>query len=169
MMPGMNVADFGSGAGHFALRAGQIVGSSGHVYAIDIQKKVLLSLANEARLGHMRHIDTVWSDLEKPNSSHLRGGIIDRALVVNILFQLKEKKYLIEEVHRVLRPHGKVLVIDWHDTDDAKHAHRKWGPDKKALVSEASAKALFERHGFSFEKSIDAGAHHYGLIFSRTH
>lgn len=163
MMPGMTVADFGSGAGHFALRAGQIVGTTGHVYAIDIQKKVLVSLANEARLGHMRQIDTVWSDLEKPNSSHLRGGMIDRALVVNILFQLKEKGPLVEEVHRVLRPHGKVLVIDWHDTD--KH----WGPDKKSLVSEATAKALFHRHGFSFEKNIDAGAHHYGMIFVKAH
>ncbi len=161
MMPGMNVADFGSGAGHLALRAAHIVGGTGHVYAIDVQKQVLASLANEARLAHLKHVDTIWADLEKPNSSHLRPSVVDRALVVNVLFQLAHKDVLVEEVKRILRPTGKVLVVDWHD------AGIPFGPSRASLVSPETVRALFERRGFVYERDIDAGAHHYGMIFSK--
>ena len=161
LMPSMTVADFGAGSGHFALRAARMVGHSGRVYAIDVQKQVLANLANEARLAHIKHLDTIWADLEKPHSSHLRAHTIDRALVVNVLFQLTHKDALVEEIARVLRPHGKVLVIDWDD------ATMKFGPDRNSVVPHTAARALFEKHGFEYERMINAGAHHYGMIFSR--
>ena len=159
MMPGMNVADFGSGSGHVALNAAAMVGPSGHVYAIDVQKEVLASLAREARLAHMRQVTTVCADLEKPGSSHLATSIIDRALVINVLFQLAEKTVLLKEIHRVLRPHGLVMVIDWQDA--------RVGIHQDALFVPEAARALFEKNGFAFDRFINAGSHHYGMIFKK--
>ena len=42
------------------------------------------------------------------------------------------------------------------------------GPREQDIVSKEAVKKLFEAHGFNFEKEIDAGEHHYGLIFRKT-
>jgi len=38
---------------------------------------------------------------------------------------------------------------------------------KITVVPEAEARGMFEKKGFSFEREIDAGMHHYGIILSK--
>jgi len=159
--PGMTVADFGSGMGHYALAVAKLVGDTGRVYALDIQKEIVESLAREAQHQHIRNLDTMRVDLEKSGGSNLRSHTIDRVLLINILFQVKNKQTIIQEIARILRPTGKVLMIDWTDSP------RGIGPPPTEAISEMSAKELFEENGFTLHKPIMAGVHHYGLIFSK--
>ena len=63
---GMIVADLGcGGGGHFVAPASRLVGRTGHVYAVDIQKAVLHTVESKLRLQHVTNVDLVWSDLEK--------------------------------------------------------------------------------------------------------
>lgn len=163
--PPMIVGDFGSGSGHYSLALAKMVGDGGRVYAIDIQKELLSKLKNEAAKNHIFNIDVIWADFETPLGSHLKDKTLDRAVVSNVLFQINDKGNFIKEVERVLRPSGKVLVIDWSDAPAA--GAEGVGPDKKNILAKDACRKLFEKNGFVFEREINAGEHHYGFIFSK--
>ncbi|MEK7185383.1 MAG: methyltransferase domain-containing protein [Patescibacteria group bacterium] len=161
LIPGMTVADFGAGIGHYAFAAAKMVGATGHVYALEIKKEVVESVAREARHQHIRNLDALWVDLEKPNGSRLKSSGIDRVILSNVLFQIQKRDVVLAEIFRILRPQGRVLLIDWSDSS------RVLGPASDTLLSEASAKELFLKNGFVLDKRINAGTHHYGMIFKK--
>ena len=84
---------------------------------------------------------------------------MDVVVVSNVLFQVEDKLGIIDEAKRVLRKRGKVLLVDWADS------FKGMGPSKENIVSETTAKELFEKRGFKFEEKISTTEHHYGIIF----
>ena len=48
LTPGMKVADLGSGSGFYTIASARLVGTSGLVYSIDIQKDLLTRIKTEA-------------------------------------------------------------------------------------------------------------------------
>jgi ubiquinone/menaquinone biosynthesis C-methylase UbiE len=81
-------------------------------------------------------------------------------IVSNILFQIENKEKFIEEAGRILKPGGKVLLVDWSDSSSL-------GPQRGMVILKSQARAMFERKGFVFEHDIDAGVHHYGMILEK--
>jgi ubiquinone/menaquinone biosynthesis C-methylase UbiE len=162
LLPAMNVADFGAGSGFYALAAARAVGDRGKVFAIDIQKELLDRLKNEARRNKLLNIDVVWGDIEKPRGSGLRDSSVDSVLVTNVLFQVKDKTAVAKEALRVLKLRGSLLVVDWRDSFGS------LGPRGEDVITVDQAQEIFILAGFSFEKRISAGEHHYGIIFKKS-
>jgi ubiquinone/menaquinone biosynthesis C-methylase UbiE len=158
---GMQIADLGSGSGHYTIAASKALVSTGRVYSVDVQKDLLTKLKNNVTREGLYNVEVVWGDIEKNGGTHLREGTIDLALVCNILFQLGHKEGLVEEVKRILKPGGRVLVIDWSDSFGG------IGPHPTMVVSRDTTMDLFEKAGFHLEREIDAGAHHYGMIYKK--
>jgi ubiquinone/menaquinone biosynthesis C-methylase UbiE len=162
LLPGMHVADFGAGSGFYTFASSKIVGGQGKVFAVDIQKDLLLKLKSEAKQKHLLNVEVVWADLEKLGGSKFNDHSVDAVITANILFQLQEKEIFAQEIKRILKPNGRVLLIDWKDSFGG------LGPHPMDLVSPEEAKIIFEKEGFKLERSVsDAGAHHYGLIFKK--
>lgn len=159
--PGMKIADFGSGSGHYVFAAAKRVSGSGRVYAVDVQKDLLLKLKNEAQKLGLTNVETVWGDIETLGGTKLRDQSLDGVIASNILFQVEDKNGFCEEVKRVLKPQGKVYLIDWTDS------FAGLGPQAKDIMTEIKARGIFENHGFKLEKTFSAGEHHYGLIFKK--
>ncbi len=151
-----DVADIGSGAGHFSLAAAKRL-EGGRLFAIDIQKDMLTRLDSLASDASIKNIHTIWGDAGVYKGVPLADGSLDRAMVVNILHSAEDRDVLAKEVRRLVKSDGKVLLIDWHDT-----AHM--GPHPRHRIDEATALGFFTRHGFEKEKDIDAGGYHYGMI-----
>lgn len=154
--PGMSVADFGAGSGFYTIASAKAVGGAGRVYAVEVQKELLDKLKAQTKQLRLGNVEIIWGDIEKMGGTRLRDMSVDRVIASNVLFQLHDPKSFCNEVKRVLKPGGKVLCIDWSDTSPL-------GP--KSLVTPDSAKALFHAAGFTYDSSIIAGEHHYGLIF----
>ncbi|MDQ5953047.1 MAG: hypothetical protein QG551_275 [Patescibacteria group bacterium] len=158
---GDTVADLGSGSGHYAGLLAKLVGSNGRVYAVDIQKDLLTRLASDLHKIGVTNVEIVWGDVENVGGSKLRSGSVDSVVVSNILFQVDSKSGLVHECNRILKKGGCVLIIDWSESFGG------LGPQTSDVVDASTAKKLFEQGGFIFKESVDAGAHHYGMIFQK--
>ena len=157
---GMKVGDFGSGSGHYARAAAAAVGTSGKVYAVDVQENVLKHLKLNTHLAHRSTIDAIWGNIEKLGGTHLRDASLDAVILANVLFQIENLSGLTEEIRRVLKSNGKLMVIDWAGS------YGGIGPIQKKVVTEHEAEAFFINGGFHKMKSFRAGPHHYGIIFT---
>ncbi|MEK7583809.1 MAG: methyltransferase domain-containing protein [Patescibacteria group bacterium] len=158
--PGQIVADLGcGGAGFFTLEAARLVGDHGQVYAVDIQKTVLSSVDGKARLQGLYNVKTVWTDLEIYGAAPIPNASLDHALVVNILFQSKKKDAILREGTRLVKPGGKMLIIDWN------RVRVPFGPAAAVRVDVDALRASLPQLGYQEEKYFEAGQYHFGLIF----
>jgi len=152
----MKVVDIGAGSGFYTIVAAKMVGVSGRVYAVDVQKDLLDRLRSMGQSQGLNNIEIVWGDAEKIGGTKLREGLADRVIVSNILFQVENADDLALEVKRITKIGGKVLIVDWSENSSL-------GP--KVIFPESKALMLFEKHGFVLDSTFNAGDHHYGLIF----
>ena len=151
------VADLGAGAGAYSIAAARAVGTTGAVYAIEVQKDLVVRVKREAEEQGLVNLDVRWGDIEVLGGTKLRDASVGVVILSNILFQVEDGAGMVEEVRRILREYGRILVIDWSDSYD------NLGPTPEAIISEHDARQFFENRGFVFEASIKAGAHHYGF------
>jgi ubiquinone/menaquinone biosynthesis C-methylase UbiE len=157
---GMRVADLGAGVGHHALSASHIVGTSGRVYAVDVQEEVLRTLANTAKAQGIKNVETIWGNIEKLGGTSLKEQSMDAVILSNTLFQLEDHGLAVAEIKRILKSGGRLLVIDWAGSYDG------MGPQKNFVVPEHAALELFITNGFHKLKDFRAGPHHYSIVFT---
>jgi SAM-dependent methyltransferase len=108
LQPGETVLDLGSGAGLDSIIAGWQVGPTGRVYGIDLNPTMCAKAeANAAASGtRMECREGRMEEIPLPDAS------VDVVLsngVINLSFR---KRRVIEELHRVLRPGGRLSITD---------------------------------------------------------
>ena len=162
LQSGSRVADLGAGTGALSLLAARAVGDAGKVYAVEVQKGLLERLKKEAREARVHNVEALWGDVERVNGTHLGAASVDAVLAANILFQVEDRNGFVAETKRILKPGGKLLLVDWTDSFGG------MGPHKDHVITEQNGQALFEAAGFRFVKKINAGAHHYGIVFKKS-
>ncbi len=153
---GMLAADFGCGIGGWAIPLANKL-KDGRVYAIDVQEQALSALKMKAEMAKATNIKTIKANLEVGLGSLIQNNLLDLVLLTNLLFQIKNKKAIIEEAKRVLRPGGQILIVDWKLDSVV-------GPSENR-VDPAKIKEMAGDLGLSLDKEISAGDYHYGLIF----
>src|SRR3989338_3910363 len=148
---GMAVADFGAGSGFLPRAAARGVGEGGVIWAVDAHRELLPRLKNLALAEGLRNVEGMHGDIERTGGSHLQNAHFDLVMAVNVLFSAENKEALAQEGVRVLRRGGKALVIDWNGS------HGGPGPHPSHIVTEASARRIFEDAGFAFVSNAKAG------------
>lgn len=157
----MIVADLGAGLGFYTIPVAKMV-PQGKVYAIEIQKDFLTTISNKAKEAHLNNIECLLGDIEKIGGTKIKDKIIDAVIVSNVFFQVEDKEKFIEEAKRILKSGGKLLLIDWSDNKSAISV----GFDK--IIPKDTTREMFEKKGFVWQRDIDAGAHHYGIILIKS-
>lgn len=109
LRPGETVLDIGSGAGFDTLLAAHQVGSDGRVIAVDMTEAMLgrtragaraLGLTNvEARLGYAEALP-------------VDDASVDVVISNGVINLTPDKVAVMQEVHRVLRPGGRIQIAD---------------------------------------------------------
>lgn len=155
------IADFGAGSGFYVEILARKVGTSGKVYACEIQKELVEKIGVLARQKGLFAVHPVWCDLEQDKGAKIADGVLDVGIMINTLFQIEDKKTALREVGRTIRSGGKFFVVDWTDSFGG------LGPQPQDVLQQHQAHALAEEQGFVYEHSFDAGDHHYGLAFRK--
>ena len=155
---GMKVADLGAGSGFYSIEAARQVGSTGRVYAVDLQKPLLERLRAFGTRQGLGNIEVIAGDVEKIGGTKLREDIADRVIASNVLFQLGKPGDCVLEIKRLLKPGGKVLVVYWSELSPIA---------PKTLIPADKTQTLFEQNGFVLDQAFRAGDHHYGLVMAK--
>ncbi len=158
---GMKVADFGAGSGAYTKALAHAVGTTGHVYAVEIQKELAETLENTLVRAHIENASALWGDFENVGGSKLADDTLDTVLISNTLFQLEDKIGAMKEAYRVLKEGGQLAIIDWSDS------YAGMGPPKKLVVTQQAATLLATDAGFAPTFTFDAGTHHYGAVYRK--
>lgn len=155
---GMQVADFGAGSGFFTREAAREVGEGGTVWAVDVNRDLLARIKTLSSAEGLHNVEVVCGDVEVVGGTHLPEASIDLVVATNVLFMLEHKGELAAEARRVLKPNGRVLVVDWAGSFGG------LGPREDHVFTQAAARKLFEGHGFQFLNMVPAGAYHWGFL-----
>jgi ubiquinone/menaquinone biosynthesis C-methylase UbiE len=159
--PGEMVADFGCGVGFFVIEAAKIVGNTGKIFAVDINRELLDSLKTKAIDSGMRNIYGVLADLEKPLSTGLDNESVDIVLMINLLYLINKKDIVLEEAYRILKKGGKLVIMDW--AEKANHTML----EKAEIVSAKEIKELTRKLDFRKLKTFEAGLAHEVNVFRK--
>jgi SAM-dependent methyltransferase len=106
---GSVVVDFGSGAGYFALKLSDAVGSTGKVVAVDLRSASLLFLRVRALLERKNNIRIIVAD---PDDPHLEAGAVDAILISNTYHELSNPQPILRHLSKALRRGGRLVVVD---------------------------------------------------------
>ncbi len=150
------VADLGAGSGFYTIAAATMV-LQGKVYAVELEKDFLPTIKNKAKDAGLKNVECFWGDVERIGGTKIGDSIVDVVIASNILFQLEQKEKFVAEANRILKPGGRLLLVDWSEGT----------PLQKTIVPKEKAKELFTAKGFTFDRDIPAGDHHYGMIFRK--
>lgn len=158
VVSGNVIADFGCGPGYFSLPFAQIVGKDGKVYAFDVLPQALESVESKAKLDGLSNIVTKRVNLEKSRGTKLDDCSVDWVILKDVLFQNQKKEIILQEAHRILKPGGKAIVIEWNQSE------LSVGPEKELRMSPLDLRQMLETQHFRIEKDIDAGNFHFAFI-----
>ena len=161
LRPGNKVADFGCGTGYFTFPLAKKLKEGGTVYALDVLKEKLEAIESQAKILNLTNIITKRVNVEREKGSRFEDGELDWVVIKDMLFQNKNKGAIIEEAKRVLKPEGKLLIVEWGSDDFSV------GPEKELRISKESLLNLVNESQLAVIKEVQAGNFHYGLILSK--
>ncbi len=159
--PNFKIADFGCGAGNIVLPLAKNVGPNVEIYGVDVQKDLLIKMLRQAKADKLKNVFAVWGDLDELGGSKLPDAQFDLVLIVNMLFQLEDKKAALQEAFRVLKPGAHLCIVDWLDSG------LTLGPRKDNLVDKSSLLQMAEEAGLLFSEESKLGDHHFKLDFNK--
>ena len=107
LQPGQTALDLGSGPGFWTLPMAEIVGAEGQVIALDVSPEMLEALAAENPPPHVRLLHGELPAINLPDAS------IDFIWAAFVFHEVEPPSALAVEMRRVLRPGGRIAVLDW--------------------------------------------------------
>ncbi len=155
LSPGMCIADIGCGPGFFTFPAAEIVGKSGRVYAVDIQEDMLKELK---RRKPPENVSVVHSD---EDHIPIEDDACDVILLAFVLHEAAERVLFLNELKRLLRPKGRLLLLDWEKKVEDK------GPPFEERIDITEAERLLEMAGFEIEEKGNINPSHYKISARR--
>jgi ubiquinone/menaquinone biosynthesis C-methylase UbiE len=147
------VADIGAGTGFFTLPLAEYVGRKGRVYALDTSPTMIKELRK--RTKKLKQVKSMHS---QENRFPIKNENLHFALLVNMIHELDDWRRFLKEVHRVLKPGGRICVIDW------KKKKMKMGPPLEIRLTKKRIGEMLRQSGYGRIKSLSPLPFHNGLI-----
>lgn len=144
--------DLGCGPGDYTIEAAKIIGHTGLAYALDKWQYLVDRLTEEANEKGLGNIKTMVCDIT--GSLPIEDNCIDVCLLSTVLhiFNLpKIEKAIFTEIRRVLKPKGRVAIIECKKED------MPFGPPKHMRLSPNDIENSIQKYGFEKLNFTDLG------------
>ena len=105
---GQTFLDYGCGTGCFSIPAARMVGESGKVFALDCFPRQLEVVTRRSRKEGLTNIEVILSECD----TGLPDACVDVVWMCDVLHEVQDRRAVLEEVHRVLRREGTLVIHD---------------------------------------------------------
>ena len=116
LMPGMTVADIGTGVGYMLPFLSKRVGPDGHVLAEDIFEDFLSGAKQTAENEGLYNVSFIKGTETDPN---LPEAQVDMALVLDAYHHFNYPEKMLAALHKALKPEGKLVVVEYYKRESA--------------------------------------------------
>jgi SAM-dependent methyltransferase len=154
---GMCVADLGAGTGYFSRYLAAAVGEAGTVFAVDTEPALVAHLRERAEHEHSPNVVPILASADNPR---LPVGAVDVVLIVDTLHHLDDRINYLRRLRRVLKPGGRVVVIDFNKKQDI-----PVGPPPEHRLAREQVVDEFTAAGYRLASAPDLLPYQYFLIF----
>jgi arsenite methyltransferase len=139
LKPGSVVADLGAGSGIFSVPLASAVGSSGKVYAVEIDQALLEHIRRKISDAKAANVHPVLGKFTDPA---LPASDVDLAFLHDVLHHIEDRSGYLKQVPRYLKSEGRIAVVDFNPQSSP---HRD---DPKLQVSKEETRTLMSEIGF---------------------
>ncbi|MCC6156732.1 MAG: methyltransferase domain-containing protein [Deltaproteobacteria bacterium] len=162
---GMSFADIGAGTGYCLFPIVEAVEGRGRFYGLDCQD-AMNDILRERSIHH-RYGESIIPVLTAETHIDLGPETQDVLLCCAVYHELPARDHHLSEMLRVLRPGGRVVVIDWPPLSDGQTPD--FGPPNHLRISLESACREFLDAGFGHIKAHDEFEHYWCLTATKLH
>jgi ubiquinone/menaquinone biosynthesis C-methylase UbiE len=153
--PGMKVGEVGAGSGAFSRFLAEKVGPDGHVYANELEDKMLAYMRDRAAKEGIKNLTVVKGT---PVSTGFDAASLDAVAAVYTFSFFDKPAEMLQSMHASLKPGGVMLIVD---IPSEQVGSSMVGADADAVV------ALASQHGFTRAGENGVVPGHYALIFRK--
>ena len=148
------IVEIGAGTGLFSAEFSRRAPDA-TVYAADLEPRMI-----EWMRAHRPEVATgaVVPLLSEESSVPLDDAVADAVFMVNLHHELADPHAIYREAFRLLKPHGKLLVVDWAPIETPK------GPPQSIRISAREAAGFLERAGFTGTRIHDGLPWHWLVV-----
>jgi SAM-dependent methyltransferase len=154
---GAVVADLGAGTGYFTVRLARAVGSTGKVYAVDIEPSLVRYLAERARKENLPQVVPVLAEPDDPKLPDRSVGLV---LVCDTWHHIGDRVRYLGRLRRALAPGGKVAIVDFREGE------LPVGPPPKEKLTRKEILAEFAEAGWTLAGEYGGLPYQYVLVFA---
>ncbi len=158
LQEGMVFMDIGCNDGFFALPAAKIVGSTGKVYGVDIDKESIKRLQEKAQSAGLKNIHT---EIKEAEATIFCQGCADIIFYGTVLHDFRDPLKVLRNARAMLSPHGKLVNLDW------KKIQTEMGPPLSIRISEKETTILMEKAGLKVVEIKNLSENFYLVTASR--
>lgn len=108
---GDRVADVGAGGGYFTWRLADAAGSTGRVYAVEVDETALRLLREDVRARNLGNVEVLRAS---PGDAGLPEPV-DLLFLADTYHHMSDRVQYFRSAARYLKPGGRVAIVEFHD------------------------------------------------------
>ena len=160
LKPGDKVADIGAGTGLFSGPLAKAIGSSGTLFAVEVDQDLLDIIGERAVKENLGNIRTVLGEFEDPK---LPASDLDVAFFHDVLHHIENREEYLKATASYLNPEGRMVVIDMiKGHPDAGHKNQ---PEMQ--ISQDEVESWMKAAGLTLIEEVDLFENKFFIVFGR--